>query len=143
MDATQFQTFIDTFTDTMKEALQDKGKGKAGGTSTTAAAAPKITLRIPMFKEEPGENVEVWLRQTKNILYAQGVDQEGQMIHYAATGFEGPALHWFVNKLLTILANPTQKLAPVWISAGIRHPIQKYSKPDRHHGSIGPGCLLH
>jgi hypothetical protein len=24
---------------------------------------------------------------------------EGQMIHYAATGFEGAALHWFVNKI--------------------------------------------
>ncbi|CAG8589158.1 6279_t:CDS:2 [Acaulospora morrowiae] len=58
-----------------------------------------ISLRIPMFKREARENVHIWLCQTKNILHAQEVTNKGQMIHYATTGFEEAALHWFVNKV--------------------------------------------
>ncbi|CAG8481455.1 2613_t:CDS:1, partial [Acaulospora morrowiae] len=41
---------------------------------------------------EPEENVEVWLYQTKNILYTQGVKKDEQMVHYTT-------LYWFVNKV--------------------------------------------
>ena len=57
MDAEQFQTFLTTFTDTMKTVMQDKGKGKAGGSNINPS--PKIALRIPTFRGEPGKNVEV------------------------------------------------------------------------------------
>ncbi|CAG8454336.1 10700_t:CDS:2 [Acaulospora morrowiae] len=32
-----------------------------------------------MFKGEPGEKVKVWLCQTKNVLYAQGIMEERAM----------------------------------------------------------------
>ena len=105
MDSNQFQQFINTFVNTIadvvKKIKKDKGKGVASGSGSlfSTDAASKISLRIPIFKGEPGENVEVWLRQTKNIMRAQNMKDEGQMIHYAATGFEGAALHWFVNKI--------------------------------------------
>ena len=105
MDPNQFQQFMDAFANTMvdvvKEIKKEKGKGivSSSGSLSSTDAAPKILLRIPIFKEEPGENVEVWLRQTKNIMRAQNMKDEGQMIHSAATGFEGAALHWFVNKI--------------------------------------------
>ena len=105
MDTNQFQQFIDalanTMADVVNEIKKDKGKGVASGSGSSSStdAAPKISLRIPIFKGEPGENVEVWLRQTKNIMRAQNMKDKGQMIHYAATGFEGVALNWFVNKI--------------------------------------------
>src|SRR5436190_18569793 len=98
MDAAQFQTFMKAFNDTIK-AL---GKGTASGSSSSSSpnvSAPRIAVKIPTFKGEPNENVVVWLRQVKNIFYAQGIKNEGPMIHYAATGLEDAALHWFVNKV--------------------------------------------
>ena len=61
MDATQFATFMKAFQETMKALAVEKGKGTIAGSSSSAAtpAAPKISLRIPTFKEEPGENVKV------------------------------------------------------------------------------------
>ena len=107
MDATQFATFMKTFQETLKHLATEKAKSTPtsstvasdSGTSSPPESSPKITLRIPTFRGEPGENVEVWLRQTKNVLRAQGITNEGKMIHYAATGFEDAALHWFVNKV--------------------------------------------
>jgi hypothetical protein len=105
MNTNQFQQFMDNFTTTMsdvvKELKKDKGKSSASGSSSssTAVALPKISLSIPVFRGETEENVEVWLRQIKNIMRAQDMKDEGQMIHYAATGFKGAALHWFVNKV--------------------------------------------
>ena len=98
MDAMQFQQFMKAFQDTMKAfATVDKGKGTASSSSSGSGSvsSPKISVKIPTFKGEPGENVELWLRQIKNIMYAQGVKDEGTMIHYAATGFKDAALHWF------------------------------------------------
>ena len=93
--------FANTMADVVKEIKKKKGKSIASdsGSSSYTDAIPKISLRIPIFKGEPGENVEVQLRQTKNIMRAQNMKDEGQMIHYAATGFEGVALNWFVNKI--------------------------------------------
>ena len=93
--------FANTIVDVVKEIKKEKGKGVASGSGSSSSTdvAPKISLRIPIFKGEPGENVEVWLRQTKNIMRAQNMKDKDQMIHYAATGFEGAALYWFVNKI--------------------------------------------
>jgi len=99
MDPTQFHQFMDAFANTMadvvKEIKKEKGKGVASGSGSSSSTdvVPKISLRVPIFKEEPGENIEVWLRQTKNIIRAQNIKDKGQMIHYAATGFENAALH--------------------------------------------------
>ena len=84
----------------VQEIKKDKGKTPMDSSSSSSSGdLPKISLRIPSFKGEAGENVVVWLRQTKNILRAQKVTDESIMIHYAATGFEDAALHWFVNKV--------------------------------------------
>ena len=100
MNEEQFQTFLQTFTNSMKAVLQEKGKEKAGsgGSSSSTASIPKISLKIPTFRGEPGENVVVWLRQTKNVLRAQKVTDDATAIYYSATGFEEAALHWFVHK---------------------------------------------
>ena len=76
----------------------DKGKGTATFFSFSDSigfsnAMPKISVKIPNYSGEPGKNVIVWLRQMKNIFYAQDLKDEAKMIHYAATGFEGAALY--------------------------------------------------
>ena len=94
MDATQFGTFMNTFTDMVKDLVNAQQKTTGANVST-----PKISVKIPTYKGEPGENVVVWLRQVKNLFHAQGLKDEGIIIHYAATGLEDAALHWFVNKV--------------------------------------------
>ncbi len=99
MDATQFATFMKAFQDTIKAlAPADKGKGTSSS-SSSSTSCPKISIKIPTYKGEPNENVVVWTRQVKNIFHAQNIKDEGTMIHYAATGLEDAALHWFVNKV--------------------------------------------
>ncbi|CAG8699187.1 9821_t:CDS:1, partial [Acaulospora morrowiae] len=56
--------------------IQDKGKTVASGSSFASVALSKIALRISTFKEEFGENIEVWLHQIKNILYIQDIKNE-------------------------------------------------------------------
>ena len=87
MDAQQFTDFMKAFKDSMKALAPAKD------------AAPKLFIRIPTYRGEPNENVDMWLRQVRNIFHAQGIKEEGTMIHYAATGFEDAALHWFVHKI--------------------------------------------
>jgi hypothetical protein len=101
MNTQQFQQFMAAFQNSMKAlATVDKGKGTASSSSSGSShSTPKISIMLPKYKGEPNENVVVWLRQVKNIFYAQGIKDEGTMIHYAATAFEDAALHWFVNKV--------------------------------------------
>ncbi|CAG8440610.1 11721_t:CDS:2 [Acaulospora colombiana] len=42
-----------------------------------------IILRIPTFKEELGEDVEIWLHQIKNILRAQEVKDSTSSIFFS------------------------------------------------------------
>ena len=107
MDPMQFQQFMKAFQDVTK-ALVDKGKGTASSSSSgsSSTSGAKISVKIPTYKGEPNENVVVWLRQVKNIFHAQGILDEGNMVHYAATGLEDAALHWFVNKVKDATTGP-------------------------------------
>jgi len=33
-------------------------------------AAPKLSIRIPTYRGEPNKNVDMWLRQVRNIFHA-------------------------------------------------------------------------
>ena len=64
MDAMQFQIFMKAFQDIMKAFAMEKGKGSASSSSSSGlgsatAALPRISVKISVFKGEPGENVEV------------------------------------------------------------------------------------
>ena len=61
MDAIQFGQFMKLFQDTIKELIKNKGKGIAGSSrsSSSAATASKILIKLPIFKGEPGKNIVV------------------------------------------------------------------------------------
>ena len=59
MNAQQFTNFMTTFQDTIQAlvtATADKGKSVA---SSSSATAPKISIKIPIYKRESNENVIV------------------------------------------------------------------------------------
>ena len=89
MNDQQFATFIATF--------------QAGMTALIPAPAhaptPKISIKIPTFKDAPKENIMTWMLQVQNLFKAQGIEDEQTKICYAATGFEEAALHWYLNKV--------------------------------------------
>jgi hypothetical protein len=60
---------------------------------------PKISVRIPTYKGEPTENALAWLLQVEGIFKAQGIKDEQTRLNYAVIGFEGGALHWYLNKV--------------------------------------------
>ena len=86
MDATQFQAFIRTFQEGMTALTANRPN------------VPKISVKIPTYRGKPGENVMTWMLQVQNLFLAQGIEDDQQKIHYAATGFEDAALHWYLNK---------------------------------------------
>jgi hypothetical protein len=87
MNAEQFQEFMQVFQDGMTAIAVPR------------APAPKIAVRIPTYKGKPEENVMTWMLQVQNLFLAQGIQDEQQRIHYAATGFEDAALHWYLNRV--------------------------------------------
>src|SRR5215213_2249375 len=70
---------------------------EAGG---NAPNNPKISVRIPIYKGEPKENIVAWLLQVQTVFKAQGITSDAARIHYAATGLEAAALHWYLNKVV-------------------------------------------
>src|SRR6266487_1627856 len=80
---------------TQHKAGSSKGKQPA----TDMPHHPKISVKIPVYKGEPKENVLVWLLQVQNLFNAQGINDERTKIYYAVTGFEEGALHWYLNKI--------------------------------------------
>ena len=96
MDATQFATFIKNIIN----AIAAVGTETAAGSMTRGTMdTPKISIKLPTFKGEPNKNVDIWLRQIKNIFHAQKIKKEKTMIHYTIIAFENAALHWFTNKV--------------------------------------------
>ena len=91
MDEGQFNIFMEGFTNAM-HAL-------AGGHGHAHHPAPKISLKILIYKRKPKENVMVWLLQVQNLFRAQGIEENASKIYYAATELEGPSLYWYLNKV--------------------------------------------
>jgi len=92
MDGQQFNAFIAAFQANMAAMVAAIPAPAAPGAPT-----PKISVKIPTFKGAPKENVMLWMLQVLNLFNAQGIVDEQTRIHYAATGFEGAALHWYLN----------------------------------------------
>src|SRR3979490_667621 len=90
MDNAQFNTFIAAFQANMAAVV-------AAIPAAPGAPTPKISVKIPTFKGAPKENIMLWMLQVQNLFNAQGIVNEQTRIHYAATGFEGAALHWYLN----------------------------------------------
>jgi len=91
MDAQQFAAFIAAFQANMANLTA------AIPAPATNVPTPKISVKIPTFKGAPKENVMLWMLQVQNLFNAQGIVDEQTRIHYTATGFEGAALHWYLN----------------------------------------------
>jgi hypothetical protein len=92
MDAQQFAQFMQTFQDGMDALVP---------APAPAAHHPKISVKIPIFRGAPKDNVIIWMLQVLNLFKAQGIEDEHTQIYYAATGFEDAALHWYLNKVAT------------------------------------------
>jgi len=66
---------------------------------TSPVSIPRISVKLPVYKGEPKENILVWLLQIENVLETQGVVAEEAKIQYAATALEDRALQWYLNKI--------------------------------------------
>ena len=64
-----------------------------------APNTPKISVKIPTFREVPKKNVILWMLQVQNLFKVQGIDNELTQIYYATTGFEGAAFYWYLNRV--------------------------------------------
>jgi Retrotransposon gag protein. len=93
MDAQQFNAFMVAFQNGMAAMVP--------AAPAAHTPSPKISVRIPMFKGAPKENIITWMLQVQNLFAAQGIEDEQKKICYAATGFEDAALHWYLNKVAT------------------------------------------
>ena len=91
MDEGQFAAFMEGFTNTIYALTGEHGHAHY--------PAPKISLKIPIYKGKLKENVMVWLLQVQNLFCAQGIEEDASKIYYAATGLEGPSLYWYLNKV--------------------------------------------
>jgi hypothetical protein len=96
MDNAQFNTFLAAFQANMAAMVAAIPPAPAA----PGAPTPKISVKIPTFKGAPKENVMLWMLQVQNLFNAQGIVNEQTRIHYAATGFEGAALHWYLNLVM-------------------------------------------
>ena len=57
----------------------------------------KLSTKLPMYKEEPGENILMWALQINSIFITQSITDERQQVAYAATALEEASLHWYLN----------------------------------------------
>ena len=108
MDAQQFQDLMTALAAGLQNLIPAQQQAQGG------APAPKINVRIPTYKGAPEENVITWMLQCQNIFQAQGIANEQQRIYYAATGFEGAALHWYLNRVQVAQANNNADVFNDW-----------------------------
>ena len=92
MDNGQFNAFIAAFQANMAAVVAAIPAAPAPGASSS-----KISVKIPTFKGVSKENIMLWMLQVLNLFNAQGIVNEQTRIHYAVTGFEEAALHWYLN----------------------------------------------
>ena len=59
---------------------------------------PKISIKLPTYSRNPGENIWMWALQTKSIFMSQGITDENTRICYAVTALTDGAQHWFQNQ---------------------------------------------
>jgi len=104
MDAEQFTQFmlgISALVDKISQAREQPVTVEAGTPSvvTSPVSIPRISVKLPVYKEEPKENILVWLLQIQNVLETQGITADEAKIQYAATALEDGALQWYLNKI--------------------------------------------
>jgi len=58
----------------------------------------KLSTKLPMYKEVPGEHILMWVLQINSIFITQSITDEKQQVAYAATALEEAALHWYLNQ---------------------------------------------
>ena len=58
-----------------------------------------LNIKLPIYKGELGENIQMWTLQCITIFAAQNITDDTKMIHYASTALEGGALYWYFNKV--------------------------------------------
>ena len=76
------------------------GAGTATATATPGAALfNSLPVSIPTCKGQTKENVVAWQLQVQNVFHAKGITNEPLKVHYAATGLQDTALHWYLNKV--------------------------------------------
>ena len=110
MDATQFNTMLQALTQGLAAIMPQPQQPQGAPT----APVPKISIRIPIYKGAPDENVMTWMLQCQNIFAAQGITDPQSRIAYSATGFEGAALHWYLNKVQAAYTANQQNVFADW-----------------------------
>src|SRR5882724_2851483 len=112
MNNDQFQAFLQSLsnlTTTLGEQGQEiaqfttavKKGSKTEGTADSIhnpANKPKISVKLPTYSGETGENVFMWCKQLQTIFKTQGIDDKPTKIYYASTALIGRALHWYLNQ---------------------------------------------
>jgi hypothetical protein len=78
------------------------------------APHPKISVKIPIYRASPEENVMTWMLQCLNIFQTQGIVNEQTHIGYVAIGFEGAVLHWYLNKVQAAQAEDQEHVFVSW-----------------------------
>jgi len=58
----------------------------------------KISVKLPTYSGETGENIFMWCKQLQTIFKVQGIDDDATKIYYASTALMSGALHWYLNQ---------------------------------------------
>ena len=123
MDAEQFQTFLQTLTAGLAGIAGPQNNNNQGNVA-------RIAVKIPSYKGTPEENVMTWMLQVQNIFAAQKIEDEQLRIHYAATGFEGAALHWYLNRVQAANTAKQQHVFTDW--ATFANALRTAFQPPNH-----------
>ena len=67
----------------------------------TTAHHPRLSTKLPTYRGEPSENIQMWSLQCSTIFAAQAITNDATCIHYASTTLKDGALHWYLNKVTT------------------------------------------
>jgi hypothetical protein len=98
MDQTQFGNFITALNDALAPLANIVNTNGTGGNNpTTTAATPRLSVKLPVYRGDAGDNIHMWCMQLAAIFSAQGITVPATQINYASTALEEGALHWFLN----------------------------------------------
>ena len=96
---TQFMIGMTALVEGMTQQQQHLQTVTAETPKTPSTSTPRISVKLPVYKGEPKENILVWLLQIQNVFETQGIATKQAKIQYATTALEDGALHWYLNKV--------------------------------------------
>ncbi len=101
MDTTQFTNLITALNTALAPLTNLTNTNTSTNTNTNTGTAttstPRLSVKLPVYRGDAGENIYMWCMQLGAIFSAQGITDATIRIHYASTALEGGALHWYLN----------------------------------------------